>query len=370
MEKSNQENGTISFRDIILKFRDWYNYVRSKWQLLFAVSALGGILGFVYAKFQEPVYNATTTFVLEESSSGLSALGNLGGLASIAGLDGGSGNSGIFQGDNILELYKSRSMIEKTLFTPVNNNGKKELLIDTYVRMNNLREKWTENPALASLKFVIKDTVATDTSMRSSQRFRLQDSVVSGIVYDIRKNNLNVYKSDKKLSIISADVKARDEFFAKAFNEEIVRNVNNFYVQTKTQKSLENVQILQMKTDSIRAVMNGAIYSSAAAIDATPNLNPTRQAQRSVPAQRSQYSAETNKAILSELVKNLELSKMTLLKDAPLIQVVDRPVFPLDKIKLGGMKAAIIGVVLFAFLTTLALLIKYIFASILSEEHD
>jgi hypothetical protein len=370
MEQRINENGPISFRDIILKVRDWYNYILSKWKILIVISALGGILGYLYAKTQNPVYSATTTFVLEESNSGLGALGNLGGLASIAGLDGGSGNSGIFQGDNILELYKSRSMIEKTLFTPVNNNGTKELLIDTYVRMNNLQEKWAENSALKSLTFVVKDTVATDTSMRSSQRFRLQDSVVGSIVYAIRKNNLNVYKSDKKLSIISADVKAEDEFFAKAFNEEIVRNVNNFYVQTKTLKSLENVRILQMKTDSIRDVMNGAIYSSAAAIDATPNLNPTRQAQRSVPAQRSQYSAETNKAILSELVKNLELSKMTLLKEAPLIQVVDRPVFPLDVIRLGGIKAAVMGTILFAFLTIFVLLIKYIFAGILSEKHD
>jgi hypothetical protein len=179
-----------------------------------------------------------------------------------------------------------------------------------------------------------------------------------------------VYKADKKLSIISADVKAKDEFFAKTFNEEIVRNVNNFYVQTKTRKSLDNVKILQMKTDSIRNIMNGAIYSSAAIIDATPNLNPTRQAQRSAPAQRSQYTAETNKAILSELVKNLELSKMSLLKEAPLIQVVDQPVFPLDKTRLGSMKASILGAVLFGFLTVIVLLMKYIFASILIEQHD
>jgi len=370
MEKTIKENQNISFRDILLKFKDWYHYLLSKWKTILILASVGALVGFFYAKTKDMEYVATTTFVLEESNAGLGALGSLGGLASIAGLDGGSSSSGIFQGDNILELYKSRSMIEKTLFTPVNNNGRKELLIDTYVAMNNLRDKWKEYPALQSLKFAIKDSVKMTDSLRGSQVFRLQDSVVGSIVQDIRKNILNVYKADKKLSIISADVKAKDEFFAKTFNEEIVRNVNNFYVQTKTRKSLENVQILQMKTDSIRSVMNGAIFSSAAIIDATPNLNPTRQAQRSAPAQRSQYTAETNKAILSELVKNLELSKMTLLKEAPLIQVVDEPVFPLDKTRLGVIKAAIMGAVLFGFLTVMILLMKYIFTSILIEQND
>ncbi|MDB5013343.1 MAG: lipopolysaccharide biosynthesis protein, partial [Daejeonella sp.] len=172
---------------------------------------------------------------------------------------------------------------------------------------------------------------------------RLQDSIIRVIVKDIQENFLSVGKPNKKLSIIKVDVKSNNEFFSKVFNEQIVKNVNDFYVQTKTQRSLENVTILQQKTDSVRAVMNGAIYTAVEIGDATPNSNPTHQVRRIAPIQRSQFTAETNKTILAELIKNLEMSKIALRKETPLIQVVDQPLFPLDKVKVSKIKATIVG---------------------------
>src|SRR5690606_27628587 len=146
---------------------------------------------------------------------------------------------------------------------------------------------------------------------------RLQDSVLGRIVEAIDRNYLEVSKPDKNLSIIEVKVQAKDEAFAKVFNNEIVKTVNDFYVQTKTKKSLENLAILQHQTDSVKVVLEGAIYSTAATLDATPNLNPTRQVLRT-PVQRSQFSAEANRAILMELIKNLEMAKMALRKETPL----------------------------------------------------
>ncbi|MGY0038978.1 hypothetical protein [Pedobacter sp. NJ-S-72] len=111
------------------------------------------------------------------------------------------------------------------------------------------------------------------------------------IVIDINRNYLSVIKPDKKLSIIKAEVRAKDEFFAKSFDEQIVKNVNDFYVLTKTKKSVDNIAIMQHKVDSVQRVLNGYIYTAAAVADATPNLNITRQVQRIVPIQRSQFGA-------------------------------------------------------------------------------
>jgi len=344
----------ISLKDLLLKLRDWYRYLLSKWMTILAVGILGGLLGLIYASFKNPVYTATTTFVLEDSETG-GGLSQYAGLASMAGIDLGGGG-GIFQGDNLLELYKSRTMIEKTLLSEVVYEDKKQLLIDHYLRFNKLREVWDEDDQLKNIQF--NSSRATYT--------RLQDSILGKIVDDINKNYLVVAKPDKKLNIIKADVKAEDEFFAKSFNEKIVQNVNDFYVQTKTKKSLDNVSILQMKVDSVRAVMNRAIYAAATVSDATPNLNPTRQTQRVAPVQRSQFSAETNKAILSTLIQNLEMSKMSLLKEAPLIQVVDKPIFPLKREKLGKAKGIIIGCFLAGLLTCLFLITRKLFQMILS----
>lgn len=345
----------IPLRELFFKIRRWYKYIFSKWIIIVLVATLGVLLGFGYSQFKRPLYVATTTFVLEDGGMGASSLGNLGGLASIAGIDVGSG--GLFQGDNILELYRSRKMIEKALLTEVEYEGNSQLLVERYIAFNNLRTKWGKTPGLKNLDFRKVNLIKASGSKENSSRSL--DSVLGLIVSDINKNYLNVGKPDKKLSIVKAEVKAPDEFFAKTFNNLIVNNVNDFYIQTKTKRSLENVMILQQKVDSVRRVMNGAINSAAAIADATPNLNITRQIQRLAPIQRSQFSAETNKSILGELVKNLELSKISLRKEMPLLQVIDEPIFPLLIDKPSALISSIFMGTIFAIIILVILSISY-----------
>ncbi|MDQ8004337.1 MAG: Wzz/FepE/Etk N-terminal domain-containing protein [Pedobacter sp.] len=353
MKKNNIKDDEISLKELILKIGEWWQYLWSKKWIIIVAGLIGGLLGFGYAYMKKPIYTATTTFVLESGEKG-GGLGAYVGVASMMGIDLGGGGGGIFQGDNILELYKSRTMLEKTLFSSL-DSASKQPLIERYVEVNQLRKGWEKKTELEDIRFNVDELKKPKLNEKSQ---RLRDSLIGKIVESIAKADLTVAKPDKKLSIIKVDVKSKDEIFAKRFNEELVNNVNEFYIQTKTKKSLDNVIILQRKTDSVRAVMNGAIYSAAVVADATPNLNPTRQVQRAAPVQRAQFSAETNKAVLGEMVKNLEMSKMSLMKETPLIQVVDQPVYPLQKERLGKAKGTALGGIIFGFLITLALLFR------------
>src|SRR5690606_31459097 len=210
-------------------------------------------------------------------------------------------------------------------------------LIEHYIKFNKIDESWENDPELSAIDFR-KDRAQMD--YRSN---RIRDSIITEFTNAIKENLLKVEKPDKKLSIIQVEVKSTDEVFSKTFNENLVRQVNEFYVQTKTKKSTDNIAILEAKVDSVRAVMEGAIYSAVRVSDATPNLNPTRQVQRLAPAQEAQFSAEANKAMLTHLLQNLELSKMNLLQEQPLIQLVDQPVYPLKEDKTGKAKGIIIG---------------------------
>lgn len=350
LEKNkNVQEDEISLKELILKIREWWQYLWSKKWLIIAAGLVGALLGLGYSYTKKPIYTATTTFVLESGEKG-GGLGAYAGVASMMGIDLGGGGGDMFQGDNILDFYKSRKMIEKALFSPV-DTGSNQPLIEKYIEINELREAWAEKEELKKLQFKVGD-------FELAKRDRLRDSVVGSIVEAISKSYLSVAKPDKKLSKIQVDVKSTNEVFSKRFNEEMVQNVNDFYVQTKTKKSLDNVAILQRKTDSVRAVMNGAIYNAAAVSDATPNMNPTRQVQRIAPIQRAQASAETNKAILGSLIQNLEMSKMALMKEAPLLQIVDGPVYPLSKEKFGKAKGIVLGGLIFGFLASSIIFIK------------
>lgn len=358
----NTNNGEISLKELIFNIQKMWRYLLSRWLVISICILLGSTFGFIYALYSKPVYTATTTFVLEDEKSA-GNLGNLAGLASMAGVDiGGSGN-GIFQGDNIFELYKSRKMLLQTLLAEVYFAGRKESLLDKYIRLNDLKKSWVEKPELLKLQFTADSIDNGNPCLKPN---RLRDSISTIIVTDISKNYLTVTKPDKKLSIIKIDVKSNNEGFSKELNDQIVKNVNVFYLQTKTKKSLQNVQIMQRKTDSVRSIMNGAIYTAVAVADATPNLNPTRQVQKIAPAQKAQFSAETNKAILSTLVQSLEMSKIALMKETPLLEIIDQPVFPLAKQKFGKAKGIIFGGILFGFFSVIFIVVSKVFKSVMA----
>jgi hypothetical protein len=88
--------------------------------------------------------------------------------------------------------------------------------------------------------------------------------------------------------------------------------VSDFYIDTKSKKSRENMLILERQTDSIRRELNGAITGVAVANDNTFNLNPALNVRRA-PARKVDVQANT--AILTELVKQSELAKVTLRKE-------------------------------------------------------
>src|SRR5690606_34019296 len=102
--------------DILLKMKRAWLYLGQNVWLILIPTFIGGCVGLGLALFKKPIYIASLTFVLEDGHSG-GGLSQYAGLASLMGFDiTGSGN-GIFQGDNILELYKSRRMITETLLS-------------------------------------------------------------------------------------------------------------------------------------------------------------------------------------------------------------------------------------------------------------
>ncbi|WP_200837157.1 exopolysaccharide biosynthesis protein [Dyadobacter sp. 3J3] len=361
LSKNNfNDDENASLRELIHSIQDWTHYFSHKWRLILLSGVFGGALGLVYAILKTPVYTATTSFVLEEGNKG-GGLRSYAGLASTFGVDLGGGGGGLFEGENILELYRSRNMITQTLLTEGEFGGKKQLLIDRYIQFNELKEKWDKKPTLRNIKFIPNNIYSTP------QLQLLHDSIIGTVVNTIDKSYLNALKKDKKLNILYVTVTSPDELFSMTFNQKLVENVNNFYLDTKTKKSLENVAILQAKTDSVRTIMTGAINKAVVIADATPNQNPTRMAQRIAPIQNAKLNGEIHQQVLGTLIQNLELAKISLLRETPLIQIVDFPVLPLTKEKTSKAKSIILGGItiglLFLFFLAIRRIIRIALAS-------
>lgn len=348
METPNDE---ITLKELLLKTKEWYTYLLSQWKMIVLAGIVGALLGLGYSFYKKPIYTATLTYALED---GKAAGGGLGSLASSFGFDIGaaSGNSGAFAGANLIELFKSRAMVEQTLLAPVTQNNTSISLAEMYIQEKKWREKWEEKPKLKNLKFLPN----TDKTKFT----RAQDSIFGVIYKELSKNCLNVEQKDKKVAIGTITMRGTNEYFAQQFTLALTNTVTDFYIETKSKRAKENMDILVRQTDSIRGELNGAITGVAVANDNTFGLNPALNVKR-VPSARRQVDVQANTAILTEIVKQAELAKVTLRKETPLIQVIDQPILPLPKEKFGKAKGILLGGILAGFLTVFGLIIRRIF---------
>lgn len=340
----------LTLKDLILKAKRFTGYLLSFWKLYLVVIVIGIALGYYYASTKKPAYSGTLIFVLEDSKSSGGGLGAYSGIASQFGIDlGGSGASaGLFQGDNIIELLKTRLLIQKALLTAYPGDSTKSLA-DILVDISGLRKKWDKNDRMKKMHFPVNygDAGARTTLIQDSALGVLRE-------YLLKSNSLVIAKIDKKLSFIKATCTTDNELFSKFFVENLVKEATGFYVTLKTKRSKANVDNLQRKNDSLLQVLNQKTFSIAQAQDLNPNPARRLATVGSEINARDKMIAQT---LYAEVVKNLEISKMSLAQEMPLIQIVDTPILPLTREATSKMKYALIfaffGVVItVAFLVT------------------
>lgn len=336
------ENNNFSFEELKTKRKILKEFVKAKYSFILVISFCFSVLGFIYAFFQKPIYVAESKFVIESDES--SKMGSLSGLASQFGLDLGGGSS-VFEGENLIELFRSNLIVQKTLLSSVNYNNKEQTLIDIYINSSGLK-KSLDN------KVELKDIHFTKWPLEQN---RLRDSLLKVITKGIQKQ-IVIEKKDKKLNFVDASFQSNDEFFSKIFLEKLLENGITYFIDYKTKKSRQNVDILQHQVDSVNSQLTGNIYQNAANNDL--NINPLKQITRAS-GLRKQVDIQVNGAVYTELLKNLELGKMALRKDIPSIQIIDMPTLPLEKKKLGRLLGAILFGLLGFIISTPIAYIKF-----------
>jgi hypothetical protein len=338
----------ISLKDFLKKINSSINYIYKKLYILFLCAFFGLIFGFLYSVFEEPKYKAVLTFALEEEKSSLGG-GGVGGIANSLGLDIGNAGGGVFASSNIIELMKSKLVVKKALLNQVFIDNKKKTLLEYYIQNNNIIEN--------SSKFINLFSFNDYPNLNENNFNRQQDSIFN-IIHSllIAEDNLKIFQKDKKVSILYIEVISKSEFFSKLFCESLAIETSNFYIDSKSKKAIYNLDILQKQVDSVRSELNSSINSVAASMDNVYNLNPALNVKGSNTKKR-QVDVQANTTILSNLTIQLELAKITVRKETPLIQLIDAPRFPLELIHTSKKMGALIGFILGLIISIISLLI-------------
>ena len=335
----------ISLRNILLDFFRLLTPLKKKWKLIIGFSILGGFIGFAYAFLYPVKYVSKTSFVVEESKSGL---GGISALAGQFGFDlGGNSGGGFFSGDNVTLFLKSEGLCREVLMTNYDETAK--TLADVYIETAGLKKTWKNNSKIGEISFA---------KYVNKSLPRKEDSLLQYIIRKrILKNELSVDRADKKSSFIFVQAAMRDEKLSYLFNERLINIASKKYVQSKLKFKLQNLQNLQKRADSLQYILNSRTSMAASTqqnfIDGNPGLKINLTSVEISNREKTMVGT-----IFAEVVKNLEISKTLLSQETPVVEIIDKSTFPLFQDKKSKAGAAILFAFIFGFVISIYLILK------------
>jgi hypothetical protein len=323
-----------------IKSNAWVDFLLRKWLILLIAAIVGGVSGFLFAYFSKPQFESRLSFSLDAGSGADGISGSMN-LASQLGLSvGGTGT--LFEGDNIIEIIKSRRMIEKVLLTNIEIDGKNQTLVNAYLNISGYGKKLDKKPRTKGIDFSVgskKETLSY-----------LQDSILYEVYQRMVKEDIEPGRPDKKLSLYELKVSSYNEKFSKEFTDKLIDVAEEYYIDITTKKERETVEVLEQSVDSITKKISSRLSSLAVVKDA--NFNPVYARAQVVP-QMQQYSISSYSEAYKEIYKNLELARYKYIQKIPLVQIIDQADYPMNRIKKSEMKYAL-------FFSIIALLFTFI----------
>ena len=196
------------------------------------------------------------------------------------------------------------------------------------------------------------DTLAFANVLPGQLHTPLQDSTLGLIIDRLSQKEIVAERQNKKGSVIAFTVTTPNQQFSKLFAERVVAQTQQLYVNVKTGYMAANVAKLEAKADSILRRANDKSFQTAS----LEVLNANEAFKRAtVPAELSQRDRLLNNTLYAEVVKNLEMARLTLASQTPVMQLLDTPVYPLIDKRKSLFKLLVMGLamatVLFIVLT-------------------
>jgi len=319
MEQQQQEQVTLTPKLIFQKIIQTKDLILKNWWLILILIGIGTAVGYYVdsEKNRRVLYISEITF----NVTGAGASQDLGGFGSLLGMGGGRGDAGLFSGENLFYVIKTRPVLERALLTPITlSNGKKELFINYYLDSTFIRQDdWGD---------FLKEwlPVRIQHSKRDSMS-RLERQVFDGALNKIRDREITIGQPNIKTAFYELTVSMENETVSKVFIELLLSTVERVYQETQTRKSREMMGIMRARVDSLGRVLN----RTESQLAQTTAINVEAVAPTAKVAEgRLTRSTSFVTALYLEASRSLENLQMSIVKESPLFTIIEPVVLPLE----------------------------------------
>lgn len=309
----------LTLREVFLMLREYWSEIwGKKWWILLVVLIMAGIFGYKSTKVT-PVYNANLTYLLNDNS-GSSSLSGLLGSFGIGGEDKANLN-------RVIELSKSRNIIQKVMFTKIKLgalDNPEDYLANHLIALHQYDELWSNDKIdFRGFRFSSDDIENFDRKSLNAVK-RLYSRIVGSASI---KDPIFTNTFEKSTGIMTISSKTVNETLSIAMSKLIFEELRSFYLLNVTKVGQNTIAFTKEKSDSIYNKMQAKEYQLARFNDSHRNVtDPNLLTQRRL--------IETEllklKTLYAEVTKNQELADFKFNAGMPEIMIIDAPIEPLS----------------------------------------
>ncbi|MEM9820151.1 MAG: hypothetical protein AAF985_03735 [Bacteroidota bacterium] len=352
------EEGEISLRELILQLKAMFQEVLNHWKWVVLITLLGGALLFLKAHFSTKTYPAKLTFMINQEDGN-----SLGGINAILGQFGlGGGGKGKFNLDKVLELSKSRRIIQKALFKKesiVEGKGN-DFLANAIIHLYDFHEEWEDDTT--GLKQFVFEHDHFDRFDRTQNRALKQ--IYKKVVGGEKTKGIYGTKYDDDTGIMSLTTESVNEALSLKLTHWIFEELSRFYIEKSVEKQQQTFDVVQSKVDSIYGLLSGKEYALANYRDSNLGIWTKKDALKE---QQLRRDIQVLNLMYGEALKNLEIADFTLKNKTPFVQLIDRPIAPIKANKDSRLRGLILGGFLGGFFAVVWLIGRRTLRNIMQE---
>jgi hypothetical protein len=329
------------------------------WELLkfsWIIVIISVLLGFYMYRSKKIIpidYAAYLSFSINENSGADQGFLQqvLGGSISLNMIDAdmglGTGNNSMAM---LQELMKTRRTMELVLFRKVTMSDKSgkmknDFFIHHYLDLCGIRDKWARE------KNPMQKVVFTHDSIQIFSRE--QNGVLNFAHLNLSKKHLSDNLS--KAGILTLKFKSINEQFSYYFLRTFYAELNTYYTSKSIEKQERIYKAALARRDSLEKEMDIAEKEYIGYLN-THNLSAMGQHAEEIEIQYLGRKLSGEMEAYFMAIKNVETAKIALEQHTPLLQDIDKPLFPLGKEIPNAFSALMMGLFLGGFIGVLLVL--------------
>lgn len=357
MEENNNTEAELSFRDIILIVIEYFKEVIRSWKIPLLLATVFACLLGLYNKMIVPEFPGSLTFMVNEDEAE-----EIGGLSSLLGTLGikGPGSKGSEHNlEKIVQLFRSRRIIENTLFQRSVVQGKDDYianhLLDIYGLENLVDEYKKFGIAQRGWIDLLKDNA--DFRFKSDtldKKDNLSSIIFNDVLYDLVVGNPGIgidpminSAIDETSGIMNVRASTLSQDLTISILEELYAELSRYYIDKTVEKQQKVYSILKSKNDSLIQVLAIADYALADFEDSNRSLVSVKGELKRIKLRRD---AKIMEIMYGESIKQLEMAEFSLKRKTPYVQIIDWPKRPINpkrgSVPFGIILGTIVGIVL------------------------